>query len=324
MQSRHILAAGAVLAISATYGTIALAAPASVGIGTTKGGATAQVTATISKVVSAHAGGLQMRTQVMGGTQKYIPVVNGGELEFGVSNIMQYTMAQHGTGLSEGKKYKNLRLVATMMVFRIGWLVPKSSGITKISQLKGKRIASGFKGAPVFHYLLSAGLANGGLSYDDVKKVPYIGLRQHWNGFKQGKIDAAWGGVGAGHVRDMNAKIKGGIRFLSFDDGPAASKRTQAFAPHTHFRVIKPAKPFVGIVEPSNILAFDYTLWAHKDVSNDVVVKVAKAMYENEKEMKASSPLWKTHSSKTMAKQHGFAYHPGAVGYYKSVGLWKN
>ena len=69
MQSKHVLTAGAVLATVATYGTITLAAPASIGIGTTKGGATAQVTATISEVVSAHAGGLQMRTQVMGGTQ---------------------------------------------------------------------------------------------------------------------------------------------------------------------------------------------------------------------------------------------------------------
>ena len=94
-------------------------------LGTTKGGLTAQVTATISKVVSTHAGGLQMRTQVMGGTQKYIPVVNAGELEFGVSNIMQYTMAVTGTGMSEGKKYDNLRLVATMMLFRSGWLVPR-------------------------------------------------------------------------------------------------------------------------------------------------------------------------------------------------------
>lgn len=311
-------AAGASLALSAGH-----VSAQTVGIGTTKGGATAQVTATISKVVSAHSGGLQMRTQVMGGTQKYIPVVNAGELEFGVSNIMQYTMALRGSGLSEGKKYDNLRLVATMMVFRTGWLVPIDSGITKISQLKGKRIASGFKGAPLFNYLFRAGLANAGLSYKDVKKIPYIGLRQHWNGFKQGKIDAAWGGVGAGHVRDMNAKIKGGVRFLSFDPSPAASKRSQKHAPNTAFLNVKPAKPLVGILAPTNILSFDYTLWAHKGVSNGVVAKVAKAMYENEKELHASSPLWRSHKSKKMSKDQGFAYHPGAIGFYKQAGVWK-
>jgi len=317
MRLQTFLVAGAVLAF-----TSANAYAASVGIGTTKGGLTAQVTATISKVVSSYAGGLQMRTQVHGGTQKYIPVVNGGELEFGVSNIMQYTMAMQGTGLSAGKKYSNLRLVATMMVFRTGWLVPKNSGITKISQLRGKRIASGFKGAPLFHFLLSAGLANAGLTYDDVTKIPYIGLRQHWNGFKQGKIDAAWGGIGAGHVRDMNAKIKGGIRFLSFDISADAAKRTQKFAPNTHFSVVNPAKPFVGIVERTNVLGFDYMLWAHKGVSNENVAKVVKAMYENEKELHAASPTWRSHKSKKMAKDQGFAYHPGAIGFYKKVGIW--
>ena len=318
MKNSGLIAAGTLVLLTATG-----AAAQSVGIGTTKGGLTAQVTATISKVVSAHAGGLQMRTQVHGGTQKYIPVVNAGELEFGVSNIMQYTMAQRGTGMSAGKKYTNLRLVATMMVFRTGLLVPKNSGITKVSQLRGKRIASGFKGAPLFHFLLSAGLANAGLSYDDVTKIPYIGLRQHWNGFKQGKIDAAWGSVGAGHVRDMNAKIKGGVRFLSFDTSADATKRTQNFAPHTHFLVVKPAKPFVGIVEPTTVLAFDYMLWAHKSVSNDIVAKVVKAMYENEKELHAASPTWRSHKSKKMAKDQGFVYHPGAVGFYKKVGIWK-
>ncbi len=318
MTYRTILAAAAAMALIG-----ANASAQTVGLGTTKGGLTAQVTATISKVVSTHADGLQMRTQVMGGTQKYIPVVNAGELEFGVSNIMQYTMAVTGTGLSAGKKYDNLRLVATMMVFRTGWIVPKNSGITKISQLRGKRIASGFKGAPLFHFLLSAGLANAGLSYDDVKKVPYIGLRQHWNGFKQGKIDAAWGGIGAGHVRDMNAKISGGVRFLSFDASSAGLKRVHKFAPHTHFLTVKPAKPFVGVMSPTNILAFDYMLWTHKGVSNGAVSKVAKAMYENEKELHAAGPFWRSHKSKKMSKDQGWSYHPGAIDFYKTVGTWK-
>lgn len=318
MRFQKVLLTGAVLAFTATG-----ASAATVGIGTTKGGATAQVTAAISKTVSANADGLQMRTQVMGGTQKYIPVVNAGELEFGVSNIMQYTMAVTGTGLSEGKKYENLRLAATMMVFRTSWIVSKASGITEVSQLRGKRIASGFKGAPLFYFFSAAGLANGGLSYDDVKKVPQIGLRQHWNAFKQGKLDAAWGAVGSGAIRDMNAKIGGGVRFLSLDASPEAAKRTQRYAPNTYFMTVKPAKPLVGILSPTTVLAFDYTLWVNKEVANDVVAKVVRAMYENEKELQAASPLWRSHKSANMAKDQGFPYHPGAVDFYKKVGIWK-
>jgi TRAP transporter TAXI family solute receptor len=210
-----------------------------------------------------------------------------------------------------------------MMVFRTGLIVPANSPIMKVAQLRGKRLPSGFKGAPLFHFMFSAGLANGSVSYNDVEKVPYIGLRQHWNGFKQGKIDAAWGGIGAGHVRDMNAKIKGGVRFLSFDDSPDALKRVHKHAPHTRFLTVKPAKPFVGVMTPTNVLAFDYMLWAHKGVSNDAVSKVAKAMYENEKELHAAGPFWRSHKSKKMGKNQGWPYHPGAISFYKQVGVWK-
>jgi hypothetical protein len=318
MRFTRTLTVGAILAFAT-----ASAAAQTVGIGTTKGGATAQVTAAISKIVSSHAGGLQMRTQVMGGTQKYIPIVNAGKLEFGVSNMMQYYMAQKGIGLSKGHKYGNLRLLATMMTFRIGWLVPRNSDIRKVADFRGKRVPHGFKAAPLFHFLLSAGLANGGLSYDDVKKIPAVGLRQHWNMFKQGKLDVAWGGVGAGHVKDMNAKIKGGVRFLSLDSSPEATARTLKFAPKTFFLKVKPAKPFVGVLEPVTIVAFNYMLWAHKGIADQTVSKVVKAMYDNEKELKSMSPLWRTHSSKGMAKDQGEAYHPGAITFYKKAGIWK-
>lgn len=318
MKNSGLIAAGTLVLFAATG-----AAAETVGIGTTKGGATAQVTAAISKVVSAHAGGMQMRTQVMGGTQKYIPVVNAGELEFGVSNMMQYYMAITGTGLSEGHKYDNLRLVATMMTFRPGLVVAKNSGINSVADLRGKRVPSGFKGAPLFRHMMIGMLANARLGYGDVKNIPYIGLRQHWNGFKQGKIDVVIAAIASAPVRDMNAKIKGGVKYLSFDTASDARKRILKFAPKTFLVQVKPGKPFVGVLKPVHVMAFDYMFWAHKGVSNDKVYKATKAMYENEKELHAAGPLWRSHKSKKMAKDQGASYHPGAVKFYKEVGIWK-
>jgi TRAP-type uncharacterized transport system substrate-binding protein len=74
-----------------------------IGIGTTSGGANAQVGAAIAGVVSSHTD-LEMRPQKMGGTQRYVSMVNAGQLDFGVSNAMQYYMAATGTGLSKGGK----------------------------------------------------------------------------------------------------------------------------------------------------------------------------------------------------------------------------
>lgn len=311
------------LATAAAVGLAASASAQTFGIGSTKAGAVSQITATISKAVSEYSDGIQMRKQTMGGTQQYIPVVNAGELGFGISNISQYHMGQQGIGLSKGRKYSNLRLVTTMMKFTVSPVVSLESGITKVSQLKGKRIASGFKGAPLFVYITSGALATDGLSMKDVKNVPQVGLVQHWRAFMAGKIDMAIAAAGSGFVKQMNAKIKGGIRHISFDKSPEALKRMQKWFPRSEWAVIQPQKGLTGVIEPTNFVSYDFLLWTHKKLSDDAAYKVAKVMHTREKQLKEGGPLWRSYeANKRMAKDQGYLYHPGAIKYYKEVGLW--
>ena len=288
-----------------------------VGIGTTKGGATAQVSAGISKIVSAH-GGMQMIPQPMGGTQQYIPIVNAGELEFGIANAMQTFMAVNGVGLSEGQANPNLKMVATMMYFRVGLIVKADSNIYSIADLKGKKLPSGYSAAPLFAYLLKGMIANGGLTTNDVQGVPVTGLIAGINAFKEGKIDAVIGSVGAGFVKDAAAKV-GGVRFIPFSDSKGDKGALFKEAPQTFLIDVSPGT--VGVDKKMKLLGFDYMLWANKDVSSDIVYRVTKAMHENEKELKGLGALWRTHSSKTMNKNKGMEYHSGAIKYYKEVGL---
>jgi len=303
---------------AATVLITAAASAQTVGIGTTKGGATAQTSAGIAQIVTEHAG-LRMLPQPMGGTQQYIPMVNNGELEFGIANMMQTIMAYTGTGLSEGEKYDNLRLVATMMQFRIGLIVRADSDIQTVRDLKGKRLPSGYTSSPLFLAILDGMLANGGLTFDDVQGVPVTGLVPGINAFKEGKIDAVIGSVGAGFVTDANAAV-GGIRFLPFDTSPAMAKAFSDKAPRTYLEEVA-AGP-VGIDKATPIMFFDYMLWAGKDVSDDAVYKVTKAMYENESQLHGLGPLWSSHKSVTMSKNQDMPYHPGAEKFYKEVGAW--
>ena len=304
---------------------VAFAATASaqtVGIGSTKAGAVSQITATISKAVSEHAPGLQMRKQTMGGTQQYIPVVNAGELEFGISNITQYHMARTGTGLSEGTKYENLRLISTMMKFTVSPVVSIKSGITKTSQLKGTRMAVGFKGAPLFSNLTQGALATADLTIKDIKPVPQVGLVQHWRAFMAGKIDWVIAAAGSGFVKQMNAKIDGGVRHISFPTDKASLAKMHKWFPKSDWEVIQPRKGLTAVIEPTNFVSYDYLLWTHKGLSDEMVYKVAKVMHTQEKQLKEGGPLWRSfQANKRLAKDQGHPYHPGAVKYYKEAGL---
>jgi TRAP transporter TAXI family solute receptor len=323
MQARRIIAVAAVALASGLLNTIATPADAQmVGIGGTKSSVVAQMSAAIAKVVSANAG-LQMRTQTMGGTQQYIPLVNAGQLEFGIGNMYQTAQAYAGIGLSAGHKYENLRMVATLMPFRNGVLVANKSGMKTMADLKGKRIPYGFNAAPLFQNFFEGFLANGGLTFADVQHVPAIGLRPSWELFMQGKVDAVIAAVGGGPNKEMNAKIDGGIRYLDeVTTGPNA-KKTLELLTNTYYVEVSPAPQYPAIRSKVTVTGYDFALWAGKNVSDEVVMKVVKALHDNAAELKASSPVWALWNEGQMAKKQGdMPYHPGAIAYYKKIGIW--
>jgi TRAP transporter TAXI family solute receptor len=321
MRPIRSLAVGVVFAMP--FLLLSPAAADQIGIGSTKSSVVAQMTAVISKVVSANTD-LQMRPQTMGGTQQYIPIVNAGQLEFGIGNMYQTSSAYRGVGLSQGHQYDNLRMVATLMPFRVGLLVADNSDIRKVSDLKGKRVPYGLKAAPLFHYFFEAFLANGGLTFADVQQVPAIGLRPMWELFMQGKVDTVISASGGGPNKEMNAKIDGGIRYLLFDtEGPNA-KKTLELLHNTYYGEVNPGTPFPAVRAPGHIMGYDFALWTNKSVPDDVVMKVTKAIHENTRELMESSPVWGRWDAKQIAKkQDPIPYHPGAIAYYKKVGIWK-
>ena len=85
---------------------------------------------------------------------------------------------------------------------------------------------------------------------------------------------------------------------------------------------VKPNPKIPGVEVPTNLFHFDYMLFAGKHVSNDVVYRVTKAMYENKKALVAATPMWRSFSPKKMSKDQGLAFHPGAAKFYKEKGTW--
>ncbi len=312
--------AGLCLAIA---GAVVLSAPAvasSVGIGTTKGGATAQVTAAIAKVVSAHAG-FQMRPQPYANTAQYIPVVNSGKLEFAASNIFQLSFAVSGTGMSEGRPNPNLRMVATLMPFRVAWFVSEKSGIASFADLAGKRLP-GFKKRALGAYLLHGTAANLNVGTAGWNFVPVPNFPRMWDGFKRGTLDAAIAAVGSRPTRDMKA-AQGALRILPIDDSRDAIARMRRHLPQSYVITMKANPKLPGLARDVKIMAFDYTLWAHRDVQDDTVHRVVQAMHERAADLRAAAPLWRSFRVENMARDAGIAYHPGAIRFYREKGMWR-
>jgi TRAP transporter TAXI family solute receptor len=300
------------------------AAPASadvVGLGSTATGGTSQIGRTLAAAVS-EASPHQMRPQEVANTADYIPLVNAGELEFGIANAVQTIYAYQGTGMSEGRPNENLRMVATLMPFRAGLIVRDDSGIETIEDVAGKSVPEFSEGALGYH-VMNAYLANGGMTMDDVSGVPVPNFPRMWASFGEGSTDATIVVVGAANAREFDATL-GGIRYIDFNDSPEALAAMQDWLPQMYLMEVDSSSGIPGIEGPTHVMAYDYTLFASADTPEDYVYEVAKALHGKAGELVAEGgPVFEGFSGERMALQNGVPFHPGAIRFYEEAGIWQ-
>ena len=312
MKLKYLTSLTLVVALGASAVVAELAA-----LGSTARGGTSQIGRTLAAAIS-EVGELQIRPQELANTADYIPLVNAGEIEFGIANVVQLTYAVNGTGMSEGRPNSNLKMVATLMPFRSAYIVRKDSDIKSVEDLKGRRVPV-FADKALGDYVTKGYFANANMSLDQVDGVAVPNFPRMWTSFAEGSADVAIVVVGAANSREYDASF--GIRYLSFENTPEALARTRKFLPQMYLQEM-PAGSVPGIDKPTNVNVFDYTLFAGKDVSDDMVYKSVKALWEKEADLLAAGPFWNGFMKEKMSTPLGLTYHPGAIKFYKEMGVW--
>ncbi|MFK7751312.1 MAG: TAXI family TRAP transporter solute-binding subunit [Sedimentitalea sp.] len=313
MKMKHILI-GAMAAMAMTGSAIAEIAA----LGSTSRGGTSQIGRALAAAVS-EGSDLQLRPQELANTADYMPLVNAGELEFGISNVVQLYYAVNGEGMSEGRPNPNLKMVATLMPFRTGYIVRKDSGINGVSDLKGKR-APVFADGALGDFVTRAYLSTAGMSPDDVTGVQVPNFPRMWNSFSEGSTDVTIVVVGAANSREFDATL--GIKYLSFDDSPEALAAMQGYLPQSYLQTLDESSGIPGIMGPTNIAVYDYTLFAAASTPDDIVYQAVEAIYKKQADLVASGPFWRGFTTDVMSKDVGVDYHPGAIKFYKEKGQW--
>lgn len=313
MKTKTLIAAAAALTFAAEPVLAQVAA-----LGSTQRGGTSQIGRTLAAAISENSD-LQVRPQELANTADYLPLVNAGELEFGIANIVQLTYAVGGTGMSEGRPNPNLMMAATLMPFRTAYVTRRDSGIDSVADVAGKR-APVFADGALGDYVTRAYLATAGLTVDEVAGVAVPNFPRMWNSFAEGSTDVSIVVVGAANSREFDASF--GIKYLSFDDGPEALAAMQEWLPQSYMATVTPESGIPGVLEPTNVAVFDYTFFAGADAPEEIVYEAVKALYENEEALLASGPFWRGFEKGGMAKEVGVDYHPGAIRFYKEAGIW--
>ena len=250
--------------------------------------------------------------------------VESGAADFNVSNAFDATFFSTGTGEYQGQgKRPVMRYVGALIPYRVAMHVRADSGIATIKDLKGKRVSSDFNAQKTIGRIIEAHLANAGMGYGDVVKVPAPNVVRQAEDFMSGKVDVLFFALGSAAIKQANASV-GGLRVLEVDTSRAAMRRTESLLPGAYVMRVNPNPALDGITKPTSLIAFDMVLITNAKVSDEIVYRVARALHDNKQELVATFPPFALFQPQNMAKAlKGVPMHPGAVRYYKEIGLTK-
>ena len=265
---------------------------------------------------------MQVRVQPMAGSSTYIPLLDRGETDFGLTNVDDAVSAYKGIG-SFRQANQNMRLIAAVFQLNFGILVPNDSPIKTIKDLKGKIMPWGYNAQVTGRVLQSAALASEGLTMDDVKQVPTQSLFSGVDLLGEGKVEAAALAIGTAQVQRANVSLasRGGVRFLSVASSPEATARIRKFLPGRPV-VVQPAPHAVGIIAPTTVIEYSVFFSTHKGMPDDLVYTIAKAIHGGKDDMVKGHPVFRSFRPGNMTEEIGVPWHPGAIKFYKEIGQW--
>ena len=269
----------------------------------------------------------QVSPQPYAGTSTFLPLVDSGELDFGIVNGVDMGLAYVGPqklnvgGRNPFPHVPNTRLLMRGAPLMLTAIVRKDSPIKAIHEIRGKRVTGEYPAHLAVWYNMYGILSSAGLTWQDVKVVPVPAVNEGMDALIQGRADVSTHALGSAKVKEADAAI--GIRYVSIDCSPQGEHRLRSAVPGYYPRLLK-AGASTGVVEDTCFITYDIYLITHKAAPDHVVTAVLKALWDNIDQLKPLHPNFADWTRDRAASADiTIPYHPAAVKFYREKGVWK-
>ncbi len=265
--------------------------------------------------------GIRATVESTGGSVFNVNAVMSGDLEFGV--VQSDRQYQAINGLAEWKDkgpQKDLRAVFSIHPESVTLVATVDSGIKTIKDLKGKRVNIGNPGSGQRQNAIDA-LSAVGIDYKKDIKAEGVKAAEAPGLLQDGRLDAFFYTVGhpSGAIKEATAGATK-VRFVAVE-GPGIDKLISE-KPYYAKSVI-PVKLYPGAVNKEDVPTFGVkaTFVTSAKVPDDVVYAITKEVFDNFETFKKLHPAYQVLTKKGMLEGLSAPIHPGAMKYYKEVGL---
>ena len=260
--------------------------------------------------------GWNATAEATSGSQENIRRLDGGELDFAMSNAaITYFAVRGGDGWD--KAYP-MRAVMTLAPNVALFIAPEGSGVETVADLRGQRVGVGPAGAG-FEYFVGPLLEAHGLTYDDFSPL---------NATQSGAVDLIADGSAAavfvgGAVPTASitqATASQDIHFVPFDE----NARQRLVDEYVFFRPATiPAGTYRGQDEPFEGLDVgSMHLITSAEADEDLVYEVTRTLYEQRESVVEKHAAGRAINPGNVVRDTGTEFHPGAVRFYREIGIW--
>ena len=282
------------------------------------GGSMYPAGAAVSQVWTNNVEGVKCNTQTSTGSFQNCQDVSTGEVDVAVATSDVVLNAYNGTGkFADIGKLDNLRVIGAVYTSVLSGVALKSSGLTYIHDLLGKRVAVGPAASATENATLAA-FAAMDITKDNTS-LENLGLGDGADSVGDGILDAAFGFAGLPIGGQLNLAATKEIQVLDMTQeeidkvlaGNAANIQTKI-----------PAGTYTGQDNDANTFGVKCLIIVTADMDADLVYDLCKAMNEHTEEMAAGNALLKDMTDPSfLCTQMPIPLHDGAQKYYSEQGL---
>lgn len=233
------------------------------------------------------------------------------EIAFTQTDIANY--AVNGLLMFEGKPLSSLMGIGTLYPETVQIVTLADSGINSIEDLRGKKVSVGAPASGTFANAQQI-LEIHGITMDDINPL-HLSFAESVDGLQDGNIDAAVVTAGTPTSAIESLAAQRDVNIISISD-EKINELIEAYP--FYAKDVIPAGTY-GLANDVQTVAVMAMLVTHKDMDEEIIYNVTKALYENTNEIgHAKGEFIK---AETALDGIGIEVHPGALKYYQEKGL---
>jgi len=264
--------------------------------------------------------GMRLTVESTGGSVFNINAIMAGDLEFGVvQSDRQYQAVKGLAEWEEAGPQKDLRALFSLHPESVTLVAAADAGINSIQDLRGKRVNIGNPGSGQRQNSIDA-LDAVGINYETDIQAESLKAAEAPGMLQDGRIDAFFYTVGhpSGAFKEATSGTRK-VKFIAIELPDSFYEKFPYYAPS----VVPVMGNYPGAVNDADVPSFGVlaTFVTSAKVPEKHAYGLVKEIFENFDEFKNLHPAYAVLTKEGMLLGQSAPLHPGAVKYYKEVGL---